>query len=368
MPRTAQRKHTNVEDDGLDVRRAYVSQTDVPRHTVNEAVRVAMAINDNYGKQPTKPLRVAEALRIAPTTGKFRNLASASVAYGLTEGTAWASEIALTELGRRVVSPTKEGADAVAKVEAALRPRVIREFLVKYDGSKFPPDYIAVNVLAELGVPRDAAPRALAIINRNAEELGLLRDIKGNRYVDLANAGPSRGDTSEVTPQVPGRDVSESMREGIAEADRALPASLTSNRRVFITHGRNQQIVAQLKELLSFGNFEPVVAIESETSAKPVPDKVLDEMRSCGAAIVHVGAEQRLLGADGVEVPMLNPNVLIEIGAAMALYGRRFILLVEKGVTLPSNLLGLYEVRFEGARLDYEATMKLLKAFNDFRT
>lgn len=51
----------------------------------------------------------------------------------------------------------------------------------------------------------------------------------------------------------------------------------------------------------------------------------------------------------------------------MALYGRRFILLVEKGVSLPSNLQGLYEVRYEGAKLDYEATMKLLRAFNEFR-
>jgi hypothetical protein len=52
----------------------------------------------------------------------------------------------------------------------------------------------------------------------------------------------------------------------------------------------------------------------------------------------------------------------------MAVYGRRFILLVEGGVTLPSNLQGLYEVRYEGAALDYEATMKLLKAFNDFKS
>jgi len=43
------------------------------------------------------------------------------------------------------------------------------------------------------------------------------------------------------------------------------------------------------------------------------------------------------------------------------------LLLVERGLTLPSNLQGLNEVRYDGDRLDYEATMKLLKAFNDFR-
>ncbi|MEJ1961585.1 MAG: TIR domain-containing protein [Gammaproteobacteria bacterium] len=73
------------------------------------------------------------------------------------------------------------------------------------------------------------------------------------------------------------------------------------------------------------------------------------------------------MDAGGTERRMLNQNVLIEIGAAMALYGRKFILLVEKGATLPSNLQGLYEVRYEGGKLDYDSTMRLLKAFNDFR-
>ena len=64
----------------------------------------------------------------------------------------------------------------------------------------------------------------------------------------------------------------------------------------------------------------------------------------------------------------INENVLIEIGAAMALYGGNFILLVERGVQLPSNLQGLYECRYEGDKLDGDATMKLLKAFNGFQT
>lgn len=101
--------------------------------------------------------------------------------------------------------------------------------------------------------------------------------------------------------------------------------------------------------------------------AKPVPDKVLDDMRSCGAAIVHVDVERKLVDVDGGEHEIVNQNVLIEIGAAMALYKRRFILIVERGVQLPSNLQGLYEVRYTGDQLDHEATMKLLKAFNDFR-
>jgi CAP12/Pycsar effector protein, TIR domain len=64
------------------------------------------------------------------------------------------------------------------------------------------------------------------------------------------------------------------------------------------------------------------------------------------------------LPADGEEHIQLNPNVLIEIGAAMALYGPNYILLVEGGAKLPSNVQGLNEVRYEGTTLDADATMR----------
>jgi predicted nucleotide-binding protein len=134
-----------------------------------------------------------------------------------------------------------------------------------------------------------------------------------------------------------------------------------------ISHGKQKAIIDQIKELLTFGSFEPVVAIERESTAIPVPEKVFEDMRSCGAGVIHVGAEGKYLDKEGTEHTKLNDNVLIEIGAAMALYGKKVILLVERGITLPSNLQGLYRCEFEGNRLDYESTMKLLKTFSQFR-
>ena len=115
------------------------------------------------------------------------------------------------------------------------------------------------------------------------------------------------------------------------------------------------------------GKFEAIVSIEIQTVAKAIPDKVMDDMRSCSAAIVHVGAERKLIDDNGDSHTQINNNALIGIGAAMALYKGRFVLLVERGVQLPSNLQGLYEVRYEGEQLDHDATMKLLEAFNAFR-
>lgn len=93
----------------------------------------------------------------------------------------------------------------------------------------------------------------------------------------------------------------------------------------------------------------------------------MGDMRMCGAAIIHVEDEQRLMDKEAKEHIVLNPNVLIEIGAAMALYGRRFILLVKEGIKLPSNLQGLYEVRYSGDSLDGNDTIKLLEAINEMK-
>ena len=93
----------------------------------------------------------------------------------------------------------------------------------------------------------------------------------------------------------------------------------------------------------------------------------MDEMRGCDTAVIHVGLDGLLFDGRPNEEPRVCGDVLIEIGAAMALYGRNFILLVEEGVTLPSNLQGFCECRYSGGQLDIPATFKLFKRFNDFR-
>jgi predicted nucleotide-binding protein len=148
------------------------------------------------------------------------------------------------------------------------------------------------------------------------------------------------------------------------ESSRRVESKLN---RVFISHGKQKAIVGQIKELLRSRNFEPVVSVEREATAIPVPEKVFTDMRSCGAGVIHVGVEGKYLDAEGKEHTKLNDNVLIEIGAAMALYGKKVILLVERGVRLPSNLQGLYRCYFKGGRLDYKSRTKLRKTFGQFR-
>lgn len=358
-----------------------LSQTDVPGYSLEQALRIARTLHENYAAKETSPLRVASAMNVQPGSGPFRQLCGSSIAYELTEGGYNASEIKLTPLGKRIVRPTKEGDDLAAKREALMKPRVIREFLTQYNGSPIPKDTIAQNVLGDMGVPDDRTSEVLALIVESAEALGLITEIKGKRYVDLAGVDPSttnnnepngdEGDTSDAEMAEAG-DISDGL--GLdseappdvgAQPARAVDAQ--KNRRVFITHGKNKKFVDPIKKLLSFGEMEAVVSVEKQSVSQPVPDKVMNDMRSCGAAIIHVEDELLLIDNEAKEHVVLNPNVLIEIGAAMALYGKRFILLVKSGVKLPSNLQGLYEVRYEGENLDGNATIQLLEAINEMK-
>jgi predicted nucleotide-binding protein len=364
-----------VAPEKVEEKRVYFKQTDFPQTTLQQAQRIASALVDDFAGDSGSPPDVALSLGISPTSSSWQTLSGASIAYGLTDGGVNANVMKLTTLGRRLVAPEAEGEDLVARREAILKPRILREFFEKYRRAKLPNDVIGVNVLKSLGLPGDRAEAAIDIIKANGTYAGIIRTTPTGPFINLDSPsvplpsatiddGTDFNDTSlDSTDVLPTSALN-------APQPAATPPSISVDakaNRVFITHGKQRAIVAQIKELLTFGNFEPVVSMERESTAIPVPEKVFEDMRSCGAGVLHVGAEGKYLDKDGNEHAKLNDNVLIEIGAAMALYGKRMILLVEKGVVLPSNLQGLYRCEFEGDKLDYESTMKLLKTFNQFR-
>jgi len=287
-----------------------------------------------------------------------------------------AAVIKLTELGRKLVAPESEGEDLAARREAILKPRICREFFEKYKRAKFPSDQIAENVLRSLGIPADRLKTAVDVLRENGKYAGIIRDTPTGPFVNLDSPGipgpavSGRTAGQDTTPVPDDKDEEEALAAqaaSVAAMGDNTPVPRPTNNRVFISHGKQKAIVTQLKELLTFGNFEPFVSVERESTAVPVPEKVFEDMRACGAGVIHVGPEGKYLDADGAEHTKINDNVLIEIGAAIALYGKKVILLVERGVTLPSNLQGLYRCEFAGDKLDYDATMKLLKTFSQFR-
>jgi predicted nucleotide-binding protein len=223
----------------------------------------------------------------------------------------------------------------------------------------------------EMGVPAEKAEEVLTRILESATSAGFIVELRGKRYIHLEGDAPGTAGPEEKPEYLAESETTDEKEITDQVGPEALRAAHqideARRKRVFISHGKNKAIIPPMKKLLEYGELQPVVSIERPSVSKPVPEKVMGEMRSCGAGIIHVEAERTIIDKRDEEHVILNPNVLIEIGAAMAFYGRRFILLVREGVKLPSNLQGLYEVRYHGDSLDADVTIRLLEAIKDIK-
>ncbi|MCI0615993.1 hypothetical protein L0244_23660 [bacterium] len=236
------KKQQSIGKNNLETsKRVYISQAEIPKLALSEAIRLAQSLYDDFGGKPTAPHQLAMAVDISPTSSNWQYLCSASNAYDLTAGSYKSKEILLTDLGRRIVGTTEEGDDIVAKVEAALRPKIIRQFFERYDRAKFPQNKIARNVLLEMGVPSDRLDNVLEILKRNGEFVGVIHQTKTGPFVAVDTPlSPTENTDSSTTGEGQLDQVSdESSYKEIPVIPNANPLA---NQRVFITHGKTKKL------------------------------------------------------------------------------------------------------------------------------
>lgn len=366
MPRKDQRKSESSK--AKPAKRKRLSHSDAPLHSLRDALTVAQALTDNYAGDATSPLQVAISLDISPTSSAWRSLTGAAVAYGLTTSAYNSKLIGLEELGRRATAPTEEGDDVKARAEAALKPGVFAGFFSKYNGAKFPPDKIAKNVLQHnFEVPENRVDEVLNTLRDNGAYVGFIHDTKGGPFVSTDDLSPSPVTLGSGERPTEDGSQEEAALEEITSAptssEAARPGADARPFSVFISHGHDMAIVKQVKDVLGLYDIEYEVAVEEQTPAIPVPQKVLTAMRKCSAGVMIVCADDESAAATGT----INNNVLIEIGAAFVLYDQKVVLLWDKRLKVPSNLQGLFRCEFEGDQLTFDAGTKLAKAIKAFR-
>lgn len=349
-----------------------------PRFGLRKTLEVAEKIQHEGGGKPLNRLLLAEALGIKPSSSNYRDLLSSSFQYGLTDGTEKARQVSLAELGAKATESNNQSEKLTALRASLMKINVFREIFESYANKKLPsPEMLSKILATQYGVPAEHSKECAEQLIENGRFVEVIRDVTGSPHVMFdSTTSIDAVRNSDATVQY-GISESDSSVVGEKSSSNPLPFdpanSITSttasiNRRVFVSHGKNKVFIEAIKRLLSFGELEPVVSVERHSVSIPVPEKVLSDMRSCGAAIIHVDQEHHGSSTvDGTDTPHLNANVLIEIGAAMALYGKRFVLLVREGAVLPSNLQGLFEVRYGDSGLDSDATIRLLHAIKDIK-
>lgn len=301
------------------------------------------------------------------------------------------SKLKLTDRGSRLARYPEKGAEVFQEVVSLMKPYQSAIEMAHQQGL----GTIDTNDVAAqwhehhtdvVGDANENTLRENAVCFFNvAEAAGLGKVTKGKpTRLDLdkkavaafIEAGPSEPpfagtpDAEEGKAEVEAAEAEEKADDDSAETEVKKPDPTTPQPgeplRVFISHGSNRDIVDQIEVVLGVADIEPEIAVEEETAAIPVPEKVLNAMRRCHAGIIAVTVDKNRKDEDGNY--SLNENVLIEIGSAFVLYDQRVVLVWDKRLKVPSNLQGLYRCEFEGDELSWSEGMKLMKAVKEFKT
>lgn len=357
------------DNSGEESKRTKVSQAEFPIFTLRLAERIAHAIWDNFAGKGGAPHNVALALDLSPTSGGWRNLCGSSIAYGLTEGGYNATQITLTELGRRIVAPTTEGDDAQAKIEATLQPRILKEFFDRYDRAKFPRDEIAKNVLISMGLPKERVDKALETVKANGEYCGIIQDTKTGPFVALEGFfGKSAGaETQPPVEQVESEDDLPRASTAIEQAsERSSSGHSEPNpgpRQLFVAHGKNHKPLDDLKKILNEFKIPYKVAVDEANKGRPISAKVAELMRECSAGIFVFTKDEKFSKSKGDELEEVwrpSENVVYELGAASILWERKIIIVREEGVNFPTDFSDLGYITFRDGEISSKA-LEILK-------
>lgn len=335
--------------------RARVAQSEFPNQTLQQALRIARALWENFAGRSAAPHQIAMAIDMSPTSGTWRNLCGSSIAYGLTAGGYNASEIALTELGRRIVAPTEEGDDQGARIDAMLHPRLSRQFFERYDRAKLPRDDIGQNVLVGFGLPKERAEQAFRILKDNGTFCGAILQTKSGPFVSIGDPGPaptmptaqSRSEFEQEEDAAP--DEAPAAPQVIRETN-ATPSPASRPKQLFVAHGKNRKPLDELKKILDEFKIPHKIAVDEANAGRPISAKVAELMKECSAGVFVFTKDEEFLrgGEDGKTSKIWRPseNVVYELGAASVLWEKKIIVLREEGVMFPTDFRDIGYITF----------------------
>jgi hypothetical protein len=99
------------------VKRELISSDDLPKKTLEDALRVPGVIKDNYGKTAAGWEQIAEAMGISANTGNNKYLLWSATAYGIITKDDQGN-YNISENGRKILAPTFDGEDREGIIKA----------------------------------------------------------------------------------------------------------------------------------------------------------------------------------------------------------------------------------------------------------
>jgi hypothetical protein len=264
-----------------------------PRATLEQALKVPMALKEHNGGNPWETDEVRKAVGTVGSGNPWFYLSAASRDYGLTIGTRDTPKIQLEELGRDIVYAPNPETELTLKKQAFLRIDVFKKVLEYYKGSNLPEmKYLGNSLTKEFGLDPETHDDFAKIFRENCAYLGI---------------------ESGATTTAP------TGKEGEPEATPAGPDTVT------LSEGVNSSALTAFV-ILPFverdpkhpkGFFAEVLRSIITPAAKDFKVKTANRQ---GSDVIQSTIISDLIEADLVIADLTehNPNVMFELGVRMA--------------------------------------------------
>lgn len=262
-------------------------QAKFPRHSVEKALRIPLAI---YEQNAGKPCTVKEAAVFTGATGVSGNFnveVSSAKKYGFLEGSG-DGKIALQDRARRAIAPQTENDRRDALREAVLNAADLAEVYSHYRGENLPDDEFIRNALTDrFKIPADKVPEFLEVFYESVRAAELLDESgERRRLIDV------------------GRDESHRVASP-SVAKSAVPEGTTC----FVMQPFGGHLGTYYESI-----FKPAIQ-----QAGLTPVRADDDIFATGKIMDQVWRGIRQATVLVAELTSKNPNVFYELGLAHAL-------------------------------------------------
>lgn len=261
-----------------------------PKNSLEDALRVAKAIDDKYAGNPTKAADLVKAVGFNKESDwRFLDLLKSSGLYGLTSGTGSTATVRLEKLGEDILSPSSSEQRQKALLEAFRNVEDFKAVEAFYKGKKIPEDeFFANTLIRQFSIPRDRVQTFATVFLTN------LNFLKAFRVSEIKDASGEVSRAQVLDATVAG---SEKRDEGVREfLDTCF---------VMMPFGQWNDIY--YKEV-----YVPAI---KEAGFEPIRG---DEIFSSGSVVEQIWEQidkSKVLLAD---LTGKNPNVFYELGLAHA--------------------------------------------------
>lgn len=145
-----------------------------PRDTLEEALRIARAIEDKYAGNPISAQMLAQAVGFKKVADwRFQNLLKSANQYGLVAGSGSTATVRLEQVGEDIVAPSGPGQRQEALLKAFHNIDEFAKVEDFYGGKRVPEDEFFENTLVrKFNIARDRVKRFKEIYLGNLEYLG----------------------------------------------------------------------------------------------------------------------------------------------------------------------------------------------------